>query len=226
VAALTPAIAMADMTPPTVNFKFINVQMQYTTATRSLSIQDNFLSGAAVFLNGDPQFPPADAAGILLGSFYNVNLNATVGSAADGYPIIGTFSATDVTGTTKFLADFNSTNVGLTSAFDGTLIIEGLLSGVNGQSILANANSPWVYEGQLGSDVVVQNPEKYTQGQLIHIAFDVDANTLAEMFDSNYRKRDGKGFLCGSVSQVPVPAAVALGLVGLGMVGWWMRKFA
>jgi hypothetical protein len=46
------------------------------------------------------------------------------------------------------------------------------------------------------------------------------------MFDSKYKKREGIGFLCGSISQVPVPAAMALGLMGLGMVGWWMRKHA
>ena len=71
--------------------------------------------------------------------------------------------------------------------------------------------------------MTVTNANPYGSGQLFQMTFGVNSATLADLFDGG-EQSGAAGFMHGTI--VPVPAAIVLGVIGLGLVGWRMRKYA
>ena len=221
---LASAPAAADLAFVEFDFTLLDLHYSGDAGGRVLTISDSDSAQASVTLKDGMGIVDGPAT-ISLGNF-DLQLQATVGTAAQGYAVTGTFWATDVdTGSRAFDGTFTSTLVDVISAYQGTLIIEGKLAGVGTQSILVNrpvGTDDWVYAGTVGT-VTVANANPYDTGQLLQMTFGVDGSTLADLFD-NGEQSGGAGWMHGTV--VPVPAAVVLGVIGLGLVGFRMRKYA
>jgi type VI secretion system secreted protein VgrG len=54
----------------------------------------------------------------------------------------------------------------------------------------------------------------------------ISNNNTAENFGSGRSDFGSNGFSGGGVQPIPAPAAIGLGMLGLGLVGWYMRRFA
>ncbi len=142
----------------------------------------------------------------------------------------GTFTFTDKNGVTVAAA-----NVKIIDAFikDGNLQIDGslLTMGAN-SSILLPSGDPWIFEGSKGSGtadqdgvdgrITVSNAASFDNGDVMNLRFGVGNITLDQLFADNFDADSGE--VKGKI--VPAPAAVLLGAMGLGLVGWVKRRFA
>ena len=221
---LASAPAAADLVFVEFDYALLDLHYSGDAGGRVLTVTESSFSPATVTLKNGIDI--VDGPATISSGAFDLQLQATVGTAAQGYAITGTFWATDiVTGTRVFDATFTSTFVDVTSAYQGALVIEGKLAGIGGQPILVNrpvGDDDWVYAGAVGT-VTVTDADSYGSGDLLQMTFGVDGSTLADLFD-NGEQSGGSGWMHGTV--VPVPAAVLLGVVGLGLVGWRMRRYA
>ena len=218
-------VTVPVLADPFVQFDYSSLRLYYSAGSeRELTITDTLSSLAAITLKEGLSLQDGPAL-LFGGSAFDVALQAEVGSAAEGYAMVGTFTASDIVGT-RFDATFTSTDVRLLSSNQGTLVIEGVLTGVGDNSILVSdaAGGGWSFAGSVGT-VDLANPGPYRAGQLFQMTFGVDGATLEDLFD-NGEKDGGSGIMHGTIYavSVPAPAAIALATVGLGLVGWWMRK--
>ena len=146
----------------------------------------------------------------------------------------GTLSFTDVGSANVVEASFLGTDFELQEVSGGgvsrELRLEGILSPLgSNESILVKTTDPWEFTGQSGSDLTIYNDESYDNGDVIVAQFDVpgtiaEMNTLIDWLDESGTNMLEVGDATGSI--VPVPAAVVLGVLGLGLVGLKMRRYA
>jgi len=150
----------------------------------------------------------------------------------------GTLSVVDITGNTKVWAKFVSTEVNYGEGGNYALEVKGnLYTDVdNGyDSVLVGTGNDWVFVGdeQLlgydygdGEDYQITVPccrDSWDNGTVVTVRVGgLNPETIEDFLaiQETYPGCQVNGQI------VPVPAAFGLGLVGLGIVGYWMRRFA
>ena len=153
----------------------------------------------------------------------------------------GTWSTTtgdltiDDTGATKFNTKFKSVSISLNDQFNEFEMTGKLyVSNPSTSSILVPTANSWTFNGESGtvdSDnqvTISPNAYNYDSGICIVAHFDVhEYSTLAALFgdlNSGNPVTLDDGDI--ELTIVPIPAAVILGVLGLGVAGLKLRKFA
>ena len=160
------------------------------------------------------------------------NLFATLDFTGSGndYTAIGSLELYDTTSVVnpKIAADFVSTSVTFTPLQYGPIwasVLEmfGNLTPQNpNTSILLG--DPWVFVGTNGTISLAADPSSFTHGNMMILEFYVPYGSLQDFFEAD--NMDALGMLNAKIHSTPIPAAVLLGVIGLGVVGLKLRKYA
>jgi len=176
------------------------------------------------------------------GSFDVLLAGSVIRVGTSDYRLMGTLTATDYyigTPTTVVQANFEGSVINFAELMGATYFfqIAGSLGAPGG--ILLPPTDPWTFSGQPGAI----NPDSLNVGgdNLIQVPYQVstyDVGNLVEFHLGGVLLPDGStqdtffgtdvslGGGDMKVTIVPAPAAVVLGLFGLGAVGWYMRRYA
>jgi len=205
---LTAAPAMADMV--LFDFHYGSLTSTYTYDTGAFSSSAN----PALTLGGVTRLqPPIKTAifmpgwGGLEGFSLSMTISNIVGLTADG---VGSFTLTD-TGSDTITGNItgNWARVGTSNIFGGEL-----------NNVQFTSTTDNNFDGHWGTAVSMSFPWASTPwyGTLIELS------TTGTWFGDGVDYTTNSGSVDASV--VPVPAAVILGVLGLGVVGWKLRKYA
>lgn len=240
--ALLPLAAMPAKADLYVSFDMDSAKLNYVAATTTLTVTDSLYSMFNVRLEesvlGGTNI--LDTARITNNGQHDFSLLFTMNlvdlAGPNNWSATGNLSFTDKNGLPyAAIGNFTSTSIKIVSGGAGKLEIEGYLLGVGGNPInpiLVNRGDPWVFVGASQSDdndadgvlgqITVPNSQSYDTGWVTTLKFGVNTLWLDELFASDKLLPGGE--IKGTV--IPAPAAVVLGLFGLGAVGWYMRRFA
>jgi hypothetical protein len=236
VIGLAANTASAD--PYVINFDLQQAQLSYTFNPNTLTATTISTSTLSLTLD-DPMGNMIDRAR-MVGSSMPFNFAMTLNLTRLGpenWSATGSLTWSDInTGSNAVGAAFKSTNIVIKNGAKSTLNIDGLLSPLSGNTILVNRGNPWTFlgdatqttadynaDGTLGQITLPDNPQAYNIGDLFVIKTNVGTSSLDDLFGSTWTQAK-EGEVKGAI--VPAPAAVALGLMGLCMVGVWMRRYA
>lgn len=221
--------AMADM----VTYDMGQATLDYFRPTNRLLVRESALSTLYLELD-DPYGVALDNVAVVGGINFGLALDLTMIDLPgdNNWSALGTLRFTD---TDMSSAAVEAVVVSTSITADGTsLRIEGGLEDLNPPSILVNRGDPWVFTGNAdggGADaddtygqITVPNPGSYDGGTILTLKFGY-AGTLDELFgaigpDPSMTGGEVKGVV------VPVPAAVLLGVLGMGVAGLKLRKYA
>ncbi len=220
-------VALADIA---VTYDCSEATMVYNKVAGTASVS-NTLGSTFDVIEKDTVSGSALDSARSLGNSFNLNLQLNLTHlGVESWGGTGTIQFTDTnTATPAVLATVAITSIQIVA---GDLQIQGLLS--NGTGILVNRGNPWVYVGQqavpgkadgdsVPGQITVGNVASYTTGTLLTLQFAVPGNgSLDTLFGVDRTLESGE--VKGSI--VPAPAAVLLGAMGLGLVGWVKRRYA
>jgi hypothetical protein len=160
--------------------------------------------------------------------------------AVDNWTATGNLTISDTVGT-RVLADFTSNYVAINAASSDPgdpewfFTMAGDLDPQSPTSILVNGTSggSWTFLGEFTkpgapnadgtlNQVTVNGWELWSEGTLLELHLQVGTGSLDTFFTTNGTYQDGQL----NVTITPIPGAVLLGVLGLGVVGWKLRKYA
>jgi hypothetical protein len=174
-------------------------------------------------------------------AIYGMDLSFHFLGAGDAYTANGVFKLQDAVGVNWDLqADFTSTNVALVPiGSDYRLEVQGTFSPMSGNPSILMDSDPWVFKGDMHDGgpgnadgnlltITVNGPGGYDVGGLVALHYPVYGkfSSLQDLFAS---LGEGSVLDNGSVHAqvvVPVPAALLLGMLGMGVTGLKLRKYA
>ena len=243
---LNAAPAMANLLQVYIDIDGTKMVVDGTSDTAVVSLNENqlfppsitaYLQDAYTSEALDVTWITADTTSSPLADLLSIELSFTE-SAPDIWSATGTLTLGDnSTGNPdKIVADFVSTSI----VIEGNhLDVSGILTAQIGLgSILVPPTDPWTYQGQSGAGAgglyddladntitVPTNVASHNVGMLVvmHHTLPIDERTFAELFAPGQRTLD-QGDV--DITITPVPAAVLLGIIGLGVVGLKLRKYA
>jgi len=235
-----PAVARADLA---VTFDLSSARLVYTAGPpKTLNVTETNASMFTVNLEDMSTTTVLDSAVIWGGSSGNpfdflLAMNLTDLPGVDNWSAAGTLTFTDtVTTSNAVKADFTSSSIAIVGGAAGHLEITGYLVTSSGNdAILINRGDPWKFMGDAAFtpntpdadsvDGQITRGERAAQdnGTLLVLKFAIGQTSLDTLFGGENRTLDA-GEVKGSI--VPAPAAIGLGLIGLGLIGWYMRRYA
>ncbi len=204
-----------------------NATLDFTQSTSNLLVRESGLSQLYVELD-DPAGAALDNVAIIGGANFDLAVDLTmVQLGVNTWSASGTLAFTDIaTGTNAVEAMITGASVTSTGT---SLEIRGALQG---EPVLVNRGDPWVFVGNAdgggadqdstSSQITVLNPESYDGGTILTLKFGMTL-PLDEFFGQDRLGLTG-GEVKGAI--VPVPAAVLLGMLGMGIAGLKLRKHA
>ena len=173
-------------------------------------------------------------------SVFDAHMNLDfVQAGVENWSATGDLWLTDNTSGNRIEADFVSSNIYIGGTSGNELFIAGSLNpfGTN-EAILVDPGSgnPWTFAGEHDSlfdggqdgwdnQVTVPLWESWDHGSVIVMHYNVGTNSLDTLFGTY---SPSGGYINGDIDMTlaPIPAAVVLGLLGLGVAGLKLRKYA
>ena len=227
---LISAPASADLV---LTYHMDNAQLNYTAATKQLLVSETVGSQLQVRKENDVSLTILDNTQITGGADFDLALDLTLTDlpGLNNWSGTGTLKITDMTTTTNAVeAAVQIYNI---TAGGGLLLVQGYLCDLlPNTSILVNRGDPWVFvgEGEIAGEptqgtanqVAMYNPGSYDGGEVLTIKFGIGSHTADTLFAADRSLSAGE--VKGQV--VPTPAAILLGILGLGVAGWRLRRFA
>lgn len=152
---------------------------------------------------------------------------------------VGDLSLKDNTGAVVIKGDVSASSVKYIGIGDDSIEIRGYLSTPSGDPSILQTTGSWTFAGDDGPDAdsawdtigLSSGAENYDSGTLVvaHFLLPLDVTSLSQLF-TFVTDNDPTTLVAGnvdiSITPVPVPAAVLLGVIGLGVVGLKLRKYA
>ena len=235
VMCLAAAPAMADLV---LKYDLSAAQLTYTSDTKQLSVTETIYSDLEVRQSDNTTLAVLDNAKISGYNNFDFLLDLTLVDQAgiDNWSATGSLKFTD-TSTANNAVEAAVQSYNIERAGSGGvsyLVMQGYLVNLgSNSSILVNRDDPWVFVGDqetgepgdadgTANQVTMYNPLSYDDGEVLVVRFGMGNITLDDLFSED-RTLTG-GYVGGEI--VPVPAAVLLGVIGLGVVGWKLRKYA
>ena len=160
-------------------------------------------------------------------SALNANLVFT-GLGGNDYTAIGSLEMYDIDGT-KIAADFVSTTLNYNYAFPHPILGDVYTMTVTGELTPQGTNtsillepSPWEFVGANGT-ISLGDPADFNHGIMVVFEYNVPYGSMQDFFVAD---GDASGMLFAEIHSTPIPAAVLLGIIGLGVAGLKLRKYA
>ena len=159
------------------------------------------------------------------------DLTATLDFTVAGgvYSATGSLVVND-TGGTKIAADFLSTSVTFTPEDKGffwasVLEVTGYLTRLETNPSILLGGSSWVFEDTTTGDTIslASGADNFDHGEMIVYEYYVNYGSLQDFLEAGVM--DAYGVLNAEIHSTPIPAAVLLGVIGLGVVGLKLRKY-
>jgi hypothetical protein len=230
------APALADP-HPFIYFDLSNATLTYTAGDKMLQVTQSGYSAVQVELQdtsgGFLQYAIVDNDKkpnnpVWINEFNFLLAMKLTKNGPENWSATGTLAFTDTDmGTNAVEATFTSTSVRTYTGYAGELEITGFLGLPTGRdSILVNRpeeGPTWTFAGEYDTQVSIPGGlDYYSGGQVFVIKFGIPDTNLDNLLNTD------RVLLGGKVegTMVPAPAAVLLGLFGLGAVGWYMRRYA
>jgi hypothetical protein len=157
---------------------------------------------------------------------YNLTAVLDFTGSGNDYSATGSLVVNDTTGA-KIAADFVSTTITFEplfmNPFSNTIYVSGYLTpqGTN-QSILQPEDSSWEFAGLTGTISLLDKANSYDTGNMVVLEYNVNYGSLQAFLAAD--GATALGMLNATI--VPIPTAVLLGIIGLGLVGLKVREYA
>ena len=215
------------------SFDIDDTEMTYTTGDGKATVREtdsSILEGS--LYSGSTK---TDSAYILSASNFDALLDLQFSGGGSSWSAAGSLAVTDSSLSNRFEADFASTAITLTQV--GTnyfLTVQGTLATQAGNDAILVNSDPWTFAGTSqdsgvgnGSDTVantitIAGWDAWDSGDLFTIHWDVGTiSNLDTLFGSDRTLSNGQMVF----TVVPVPAAVLIGMLGLGVAGLKLRKY-
>lgn len=226
--------AMADLI---LDYHVNNTYLSYTASTNQLTITDNVGSTLDLYKMDTATLTTIDSARISDPLNFNFVLDLTM---VDGVPNdntwsgSGTMNFTDTSLSSRVAATVLTTMVDISPVVGGSqLTITGTLGALNPPSILVGGD-PWTFQGTgeghindedgIANHVTMYNASSYDSGYVFVIRTSLPSSLTMDQFLSTDRSGISAVEIKGSI--VPVPGAILLGALGLGVAGVKLRRFA
>ena len=225
---LSTAPAMADFVDLTASQTLMTVDVtgsgDGTTATATVMAEDP-TSSMDMYIYADD----GSELQSLIAEPYDLTATLDFTGSGNDYSAIGSLMVND-TSSTKIAADFVST----TSTFEpipiwggnwaSRLTMTGSLTPQGTNTSILLGGSSWEFVGTTGT-ISLANADSFDQGTMIVFEYYVPYGSLQDFFAADGAK-DAYGMLNAQIHSTPIPAAVLLGIIGLGVAGLKLRKYA
>ena len=226
---LSAAPAMAD---------FVDLTA-YETAMTLTDVWDGTTATATV----EAQYPTSsmemyikDDGGNILQSLivepYDLTATLYFTVAGDDYSAIGSLLVYDDTSSInpKIAADFVSETVTFTpeklpwGPWVSTLDVTGYLTPQGTNTSILLGGSSWEFATSATENISLVDADDFDHGNMVVFQYYVPYGSLQEFLAAG--TMDAYGLLNAEIYSTPIPAAVLLGVIGLGVVGLKLRKYA
>jgi len=226
--------AMADMY---VDFSVGELNLDYNATTKVMVITST-VSGTSngSTLEAGVYDDPGDLSNLLDSiqidqddfAFTLYSLSVTFSqNGTNDWSASGSLSLLDGTGSQVLSADFNSSAVAMITG-GRTFFLDGYLTPLTGSGnpgVLVPSVYSWTMSdgGSPAETITVNNATSFDNGTMLNTQFNTNvAITLDQFLTGNRSLDDGDSHM----TVTPAPAGVLLGIIGLGMIGARMRKYA
>lgn len=222
---LSAAPAMADFVDLTAEYTLMTVT-DTDTSSEGITTASTIIRPISPFVSKMDMYIKDDGGNVLQSledEPYDLTAMLVFTGSGNDYSATGSLEVYD-DGYTRIAAYFESTTLIFDSVYNpwagkwiGTLTMNGFLTPQEPPSILLG--SPWEYK-----TISLADPSSFTLGNMMVFEYTVQFETFQEFLAVS--GADGSGYLHAEIHSTPIPAAVLLGVIGLGVVGLKLRKYA
>lgn len=153
-----------------------------------------------------------------------------IGLGGNDYTASGSLEMYDDSDDTKIAADFASTTLNYNYSFWHpilgdvyTMTLTGYLTPQNPNTSILLGGSPWKFVGTDGTLSLAGDPADFDHGLMVVFEYSIPYGSMQDFFIAD---GDASGMLFAEIHSTPIPAAVLLGVIGLGVAGLKLRKYA
>jgi len=239
--SLSTAPAMADLAVVVDSSQTMTTVVDWTSANDLTAVVSALNDESDMTVKIQDTITHATLDGVKL-AIYGMDLGFHFLGAGNAYTANGVFKLQDALGAGWDLqADFTSTSVALVPiGGEYRLEVQGTLSTMSGNPSILMGSDPWVFTGDMHDGgpgnadgnlltITVNGPGNYDTGGLVALHYPVYGNfsSLQDLFASlGEGSVLDNGSVHAKISPVPVPGAVMLGMLGVGIIGLIRRRFA
>ena len=221
--SVAPAVAdFVDLTADDTKMSVTTTADEGMTATTTIESLGSAQSLMDMYIKDDG----GNVLQSLIAEPYDLTAMLDFTGSVNDYSATGSLVVND-TGVPKIAADFSSATLTFTPVpvFGGNwasiLYMTGYLTPQEQYTSILLGDSPWEFGTISLSD---PDPSLFTHGDMVVFEYKVPYGSLQDFFAAGYM--DAYGMLNAEIHSTPIPAAVLLGIIGLGVAGLKLRKYA